>query len=598
MSVSQALADAAGGSENTLQPPHDAGLEGMKLPMLNLADGFDSIEALLDKVMPEGGNEPAATKSLRSQPPCAWRRVIVIAREQPGEKVLIGLAALFNYRWGLLSGSQSQQGSVNVLRQPSASRNYEERLWREYTKRAGKPLFDFANYAKISSEEWGRRRGALAGKPSEDARLSADNLKSLATPYLHVRLELLATLTEMQRHELISDETITVPGNTLTPRQWKLLRPPMTPGPHYDYFERVLTDEQAEKRMDLQMDFYSWAGITLQIERDPVTGAVFPSIRGFNISRSAAPGFLFPAHGNPYFFPNRKIPEPVGENKNEPFPETFKLPTASLGKPIVWFDIMKALGECFPKNAILLSDDFADLERLDVLTSTSLPSLSGMTLTQGLNTLCEVYGRLWWRDGDTFFFRSRTWFIQQRYDVPPETRVRLVQATAQIKKNNGKDSAASREILTTLGDLTREQLIGLSSQQFPDESGKVKSRTASPRPGQGVVEANNTYRYLQLFHMLNTDQQRRAMEGSGLPYKEMDDLQRKALLTFAANYIGIWIAERQEDINLTIEVNVYPARRISNYTKNEPGVSLLRVSFGFLKEASHTGLALRIPDPV
>ena len=47
-----------------------------------------------------------------------------------------------------------------------------------------------------------------------------------------------------------------------------------------------------------------------------------------------------------------------------------------------------------------------------------LHELAEAGLAQGLDRLCDEFGRLWRRQGDSLFFRTRFWFHDRLYEAP------------------------------------------------------------------------------------------------------------------------------------------------------------------------------------
>ncbi len=88
------------------------------------------------------------------------------------------------------------------------------------------------------------------------------------------------------------------------------------------------------------------------------------------------------------------------------------------------------------KSADLLGPLHLPAKRPSEREGKPLPVLAKMDFPEGLDALCERYHYLWWYDGGCLYFRSRTWFIENLYEIPPRT---LALLQKQLKEHGELD---------------------------------------------------------------------------------------------------------------------------------------------------------------
>src|SRR5262249_49949307 len=81
--------------------------------------------------------------------------------------------------------------------------------------------------------------------------------------------------------------------------------------------------------------------------------------------------------------------------------------------------------------------------------------LAGVPLVEALDRLCRAHGMFWWKEGDWYLFRSRTWMDEEDVAVPD----RLLRRWTESVRQSGGLSADDLDLLGTLGD---EQLMTLN----------------------------------------------------------------------------------------------------------------------------------------
>src|SRR5262249_42671788 len=132
------------------------------------------------------------------------------------------------------------------------------------------------------------------------------------------------------------------------------------------------------------------------------------------------------------------------------------------GNKSTWPDVMRELHRLLPMP--IYADDYLvcpaardrhGIRHPDLPDKTPpFPSLNGLSLARGLDVLCRHFHRLWWTDGISLYFRSRTWFIERQYEVP-QSVLDVIQTA--LSKNDEIDIST----LVTLSALSSKQLAGL-----------------------------------------------------------------------------------------------------------------------------------------
>ncbi len=209
-------------------------------------------------------------------------------------------------------------------------------------------------------------------------------------------------------------------------------------------------------------------------------------------------------------------PEVEADLETRPFPPAFRLDPKRVP---TWSEVVGELSRHLP--FALYSDDFAgtrDWQRQRVLPA----DLSRFSLAAGLDALCKAHDRLWWRSGDALFFRSRAWFYERRFEVPPPVQARLAE---QIDLERGLTPAA----FTTLSRLSLQQLQGLSAAA----AFEARRRGVSTRERYGwYYYVRRAYPLLRFFGTLS-ERQKRLVFAEGLRPDDMSPAQREQFLFLA-----------------------------------------------------------------
>jgi hypothetical protein len=269
----------------------------------------------------------------------------------------------------------------------------------------------------------------------------------------------------------------------------------------------------------------------LYMNTSPLTGAV--STYGFGLGGESYAGVqmdepprplhkLLPVRGNPYTM-RRNAPVPVyAELERLPFPKDCKLDVL---KNATWSEALKAVSQHL--DIPLFSDHFSFLPTPYDRGNRTLPDLTRMNLPAALDALCDRYHYLWWYEGGSLFFRSRAWFIERQYEVPPPVLDFLQKQLQEQGRLNGDG-------LDALSRLTRRQLQGLRVHYCMQLGGLDYARSnlwVYRRLRNSASRAHDLYGYLQIYATFRTDQKRKALSTEGLAFAEMNVEQQRALYT-------------------------------------------------------------------
>jgi hypothetical protein len=170
-------------------------------------------------------------------------------------------------------------------------------------------------------------------------------------------------------------------------------------------------------------------------------------------------------------------------------------------------------------------------------------ALEKMSVAKALDALCVRFGKIWWREGDALFFRSRTWFLDRRFQVPPP----VLAALQQQLRARGKLDRQGVELLAGLND---QQIRGL------DLLVQEQSKRWVPWP------ASTMYRPLRAYAQLRIDQQEQVLRPEGLAVAKMTPAQRYAYqeaLLLCGSLSSLELVENPPTFRL--EQSVTPGRR-------------------------------------
>lgn len=178
-----------------------------------------------------------------------------------------------------------------------------------------------------------------------------------------------------------------------------------------------------------------------------------------------------------------------------------------------------------------------------------------ISVEQALNHLCRIYRKVWWRKGNSIFFRTETWFHERESQLPLPLYRNLQEAWAK----KGKLEAAH---FLSLSKLTRQQLRGMRLYALERSRKIVLNRETSElrRPLQA------DFFLLRFFASLSEAHQGKALTPEGLPLQDMTTREREAYfdtllqtrlkcsqmeaVTQFAIQQKIFTSPRQEDVRL------------------------------------------------
>ena len=148
------------------------------------------------------------------------------------------------------------------------------------------------------------------------------------------------------------------------------------------------------------------------------------------------------------------------------------------------------------------------------------PVLIGSTLGATLDRLSQVYGYVWWKQGDWYLFRHRMWAEEQRVSVP-ERLLRSMGASL------AKTEHLSPENLMSLAALSEEQLLTLHLY------GSAGGKTVAPLSAFNLDDVSVARAGLIMYGQM-TEPQRQLATGLGLPFPLMSPTQQVLFVRLAA----------------------------------------------------------------
>jgi hypothetical protein len=267
-------------------------------------------------------------------------------------------------------------------------------------------------------------------------------------------------------------------------------------------------------------------GLVLSVRSHPVTGALTGYLVGLGgaaevdaslgqLQWGASEGELLPVRGRPYEA-DKKAPAP-GEDDlaHRPLPASFRSNVAAAS---TWPEVLNQISRSLDMS--IYSDDYTAMPAPSDRSAADSESIEGKSVAEALDALCRRYNCLWWRDGSRLFFRSRHWFIERQYEVPPRVLSLLRQ---QLVATGRLDTQA----LTALSTLTSRQLQGLNGISGFDSGGAF-------RIARDFGGARAAHDYLQIYALLTEAQKQRVLAEGGLPVTQMLPNQQQAFLRMLA----------------------------------------------------------------
>lgn len=497
------------------------------------------------------------------------------------------VATLFHFTWQAETDKNGQDPLI--LDSSAEQRRLEQRLWRNTLDRAIKPVMDLARYAaRTPVSRWVKVKASLAGAQSEDPVLGRNNLSGLVLPSSHAALALVDTITLDQGRTLADAGTLVLPWAAMTPRQRNFALASCVRGVGRSFWggEHALSAETARAIDQQEAEWVRRFGVALFVHKDAASGGV----KSLSIGRGDLPGWygsfesvdfvrsLLPVRGSPYPpAPPLKGQEAMNDATDTaaapaavPAPPSYddleRMPfPAEAAKKVAegadWAKILAQLSRSV--DMPVLSDAFSAARSLRVASSsTTPPSLAGLSLAQGLDILCQAQGYLWWRENGALFFRSRTWFIEKLYEVPPPVLERLSEQT-----DGGTRLTA--EALDTLASLTLHQIEGLAGLGVTRAPGASANSFAAHEPMMAGMDTPYVFPLLELWAQLPPAQKQAVLSESGLPPSALTNAQEQRCLTLVASRYGREALSAPNTLRLHIRTLGQPAPRTT--ANSRPG---------------------------
>lgn len=509
--VGAVLAVSAATSQQPVTQPAADGESGAPVTLEREAVTLEELLAALSK---QADLKLSAGRGIR------WDQVTLRVKRRSARRVMAELAELLNCTW-------EREERQHVLNMGTRARAFEENLRRRWFGGAVDELLDYAALAKRPPEYYLRLKEAVDRKQWLDPRLRQGvAMTVLTTPGQHATLQLLLTLSRDQLLSLISEQQYYLRWEEMNPIQRELAlqianymetngylsRPSesILPGARQWVQEMGLVLQNSARTRSPHPSRYE-----VYIGRASVEGGAYIT------SRSASPQGLVETRGNPYppRDPRRARSAAAGSREYEDL-EGMPFPARGFRQtyPSTWPEVFRQLAERLP--FALYSDYFpvppigwavpADWNPREETGNPPIPPLEKMSLAQGLDALCARYGKVWWRRGDALFFRSRTWFLDRLYQVPPP----VLKALRQKFRTLGR---LDRQGIDLLAGLTRRQLSGIGLLTEEELNG-------SPR---GYLE-HQMYLPLRVFALFTQEQKARALSEAGVPFRQMTPTQQRA----------------------------------------------------------------------
>jgi hypothetical protein len=455
---------------------------------------------LLTEIVSADGLRP---RKLRISPKMEDWRISIFAASVPLDTVLESVAHLFDAEWKNTSDSDF------VLSQSDDARRYTERSRRLTVSRTIE-LFDRLIYLCPGSRKAVRPR-LFYTRAIPDVELHQSVAQ--ATPEFKGYYDLLlySTLSPAQKEALIRTERLRLRWERMTASQKQIALKQVEAG--YPSLSGPTAEAQDVERNHLQR-----FGMIMTARGDHRTGLPFAlNSVALRYNRGV---FLSSSHSNPYKKrPNYRVAEEDKSPQAESilFPETFQL---HRDMNCTWGDILQKLSDAAP-NLILVSDEYTGFYNPFLLRHTTVPTFKQKTLAEGLDALCRLYNKQWWRKGDIFFFRSRTWFIEEQYEAPRRTVIALQRLLIP-----GKFDPV--QVLMLLGKLSPQQLEGLSLASYFQRAKEVIQNNLMDS-GRNQASTERAYPVLRLFTQLSAAQQTLALTEKGIPFAQLTPPQQTLL---------------------------------------------------------------------
>jgi hypothetical protein len=494
----------------------------------------------LDRVLRRLGGKEGSFH--RARPDVGWERITIFARDRSRQDMLADVAELLGYSWVREAGEKT---STWVLQPSRMIRRRERQLRLETLERGAAPLFRMTDHLERPIEYYENllQEYHRTQRQPDDPLLRYPNLHNLARTPQRAAIALLQTLSPEQRLTLLSTQKHLMRWSEMTPEQRELAL--------------LLAEDIGRTRVrfsprigETEEDSLDWLrrfGLVLGIGMHPVTGAVTAYTYGEGGAEayaatlpSAALGpEVLPVRGRPYTRRSRTAPV-YPDLVRRRFPPAMRRDNL---KGLVWSQVVEKLADHL--DTPLYSDDYVAMPRPEERGGRPLPEIEKLDLPAGLDALCNHYGYLWWYARGAIFFRSRTWFLEREYLVPPAT---LDLVGKQLLANGQFDTST----LKALSKLSSHQLIGLNALAGTANGALTLGDGARREYGNrmGRRDARLAHGYLQAYASLLKGQQEKVLTPGGLPVAEMTAEQRESFLTFLALHYGPDMVLAPEELSL------------------------------------------------
>lgn len=535
--------------------------------VLRIAVSSIPLGELVEMLMPE---TPASGKISvsRSVPDMRFN---VFGNQISGLNVLLDLASLLNCLWVDDQGTtlaSLESANRSTLIQPDRIRKYEEMALRECLNDGAAPLFRLATFSRTPPERWRTSKADTGG----DGVLTPGNRQLLSLSGSHGLFRLLDSLSVQQKYELIRNQVLTIPWGIMSSTQREIAHA-VIPQIRLDEGDRPLKPVDRERIQTQARNSLVRHGYSLHVMRDSLTGLIRRSEWGEDLFTEdmrrgprAEIRTIKAPRGVPYTV--RALPDmgtglPSEKWERRRFPNLRFTPDLYASPETTWALLLAQLADSMP-DLTLISDAYTGTPAQEVgqsrlIRNPYLPdvvSLATGSLAKGLDALCETFGRVWWTQGRTIFFRSRTWFLRQLYETP----INVLERIAGVLNQEKADYPA---LLGIMGRLTREQIQGLSVAAY--FSGR-KARGERGLRSHYYFDTTAAFDYIQLMSLLLPAQLQLALTPPGpttprgLRIEDLSEAQRAIILHILQRTIGYGIYGNLDAIRVRVEIEPYGRR--------------------------------------
>jgi hypothetical protein len=464
-------------------------------------------------------------KPLEVRPDIQEEKIFAFSKDRTTAEVTKDIANLLGGTWRAIPNIEKPESYL--LTKTFEANRREEAFWAYLKSQAVAPYRKLMGYLKEDPETFRKleaKANEQGGQP-EDPALQNGNLFYLRNAPNRTALALLCSLSDDQIFEGMKQGRLFLSARSLSLAQQQAVQG-LT-----QFAGNLLaisdpTEKQARARETIQ--FGNEMGIWLYLPLDPLKGDVpqfgfgFGGMQYIGMSGGTSSDNVctyFQERGNPYIaLPPRRIPQ-YRELEGKVFPAEID---TSAWNNATWGEVVGTLAKHLPFP--LYSDSFAFLPTPQDRGNLPLVDLANKPLSKALDILCNRYHYLWWYQDGAILFRSRSWLLEKRYEVPNST---LTLLEKQLKAKGRLDN----EGINALAELTPQQLEGLEVLSVTAKGGlrlAASDKDAYMRLRTGT-DTYSAYHYLRLFKHLSTEQKREVMEPAGIPIERMSREQQQAL---------------------------------------------------------------------